>query len=104
METPTPRPYTLRQEVTLIGVITTNFSDVLRFFEPSQNFFSLAIDSSTSPPTAYVASDAGDIYVSTNRGASFTATSLFNQPAPMTLVLVTPSGELATNFLRMTPP
>jgi hypothetical protein len=77
-----------------------DFSSFLRFFEPSQNFFSLAIDPSTSPPTAYAASDGGDIYVSTNRGVSFAATNLFNQPARMTLVSVTPSGDFAANFLE----
>jgi hypothetical protein len=98
--TTNPSTFYLASGSNLIGVITTNFSNSLRFFEPSQDFYSLAIDSTTSPPTVYAAASGGDIFVSTNRGASFVATNLINQPAPMTMVSVTPSGEFAAEFLE----
>ena len=82
-----------------LGVFTTDFENFFHIFENNENFYSLAIDTTTEIPTAYTASGIGDVYVSTNRGTSFAATNLANQAGAMTMVAATPSGLFAGEFL-----
>ncbi|MGA7620068.1 SBBP repeat-containing protein, partial [Candidatus Binatus sp.] len=83
-----------------IGIIASDFSTFFRPFQPDQDFFSLAIDTSTTIPTAYAASTSGYIYTSTDRGITWVSTNLAGQPAALTLVSVLPPDYFASEFLE----
>jgi hypothetical protein len=90
----------MESSTNLIGIFAFDFVSYFKFFHNDQNFSSLAVDTSTSPPTVYTAADNGTVYKSTDRGNTFAQTNLADQPAAMTLVAIAPPTFFAGEYLE----